>query len=77
MRYPDDRYDHGVNVNLVNDSIGAFPDAISMLGAFQLSRAERMWVYGQLFHSSYDSGHHVFRKLPEFFGGRAFPLNLK
>lgn len=68
MCYLDDGYGCTGNVNLVDDSIGAFSNTISMLGTLKLSRAGRMWVCGQRFNRADDSGEHLSRKLPEFLG---------
>lgn len=77
MCHLNDGYGYTLGVDLIDDSIRTFSNSVSVLGALQLARASRTWVCCKTLHRVNDSGNHVFRKLPKFFGGGALPLDLK
>ena len=77
MRDPNDGYDYTLGVDFIDDSIGTFSNPVSVLGALELARTDRMWVCCKTLNRGNDSGNDVFRKLPKVFGGGALPLYLK
>lgn len=77
MRHLNDRYGYTLGVDFIDDSVRTLSNPVSVFGALQLARADRMWVDCKSVNRGNDSGNHVFRKIPEFFGRRALPLDLK
>jgi len=77
MCHLNDRYGYTLSVDFIDDSIRTFSNPVSVLGALKLARADRMWVGCKTLNRGNDSGHHVSRKLPKFFGGGALPPDLK
>lgn len=56
MCHLNDGYGYTLAVDLIDDAIRTFSNSVSVLGALQLARADRMWVCCKSLNRGNDSG---------------------